>query len=148
MKKYAKMKNLTENRDKVENSAWCKELSGQLKSRGYAKYKNLRMRSEAEISTFLNEYALNLVRTMKSSGYDLAKGSEIGTAHIDRDGRLVKAGSATHRFCVARIVGLKRFPLRVVGIHEDWAKVAALPGKRLTLDRLVVKLREIERSCQ
>ena len=106
------------------------------------------MRSEAEIRTFLNEYALNLIRTMESSGYDLEKGSEIGTAHIDRDGRLVKSGSATHRFCVARIVGVKRFPLRVVGIHEDWARAAASPGKQLSLDQLVVKLREIERSCQ
>ena len=148
MEKYLKIKDLTENQDKVENSAWYKELSEQLKSIGYAKYKNLRLCSDSEVSIFLNEYVLNLVRSMQTSGYDLEKGAEIGTAHIDRDGSLVKSGSATDRFCVARIVGLKRFPLRVVGIHEDWAKAAALPENGLKLDRLVAKLRETEKSYQ
>jgi len=57
---------------------------------------------------------------MSQSGYCLEKGADIGTVLINRDGKLDKAGSGDHRFYVARVLGLQRFPVCVVGVHHDW----------------------------
>ncbi|HSF95832.1 MAG TPA: hypothetical protein VLA52_12475, partial [Thermohalobaculum sp.] len=97
-------------------------------------------RSAAEIEAFLRDYVLDLVASMEHRGYDVEKGGEFGSAQIGADGQLVKSGSGTHRFCVARLLGLTRFPLRVVGIHAGWA--AGVEGG-LTVAELGKRLKEI-----
>jgi hypothetical protein len=140
--KLRKVRDLIDHRADPENSGWSRELHQQLRDRGRAKHKGTRMRSSAEIVSFLRGYALGLIETMERDGYDMEKGAEIGTAQIDGEGRLIKSGSGTHRFCVARALGLESFPLRVVGVHEDWVRAKA-PGGGMTVDRLAEGLHEI-----
>jgi hypothetical protein len=113
----------------------------QLASRGHARHKDMVMRTDAEIDAFIEYHALGMVNALAELGYDLRKGDEIGAAVIDPEGRLVKAGSATHRFCAARILGLKAFPLRVTGIHEDWVPKIRQGDGPLTASQLCSSLK-------
>jgi len=55
-------------------------------------------------------------------GYVEGRSNDLGTIVIHSNGHLLKGPGATHRFYMAKILGLKNIPLIVAGIHEDWAR--------------------------
>jgi len=141
-KRHRKIADLIANRHCPQESLWRKELMAQLASRGHARHKNMVMRTDAEIDAFIENYALGMVNALAYSGYDLRKSDEIGAAMIDPEGKLVKTGSATHRFCAAKILGLRAFPLRISGIHEDWVPKIRQGDGPLTASNLLTSLNE------
>lgn len=118
--KFKKVENFIRNRNDVSSTIWYKELLDELERRGVAGHKKRRMGTVDEIDKFFQSYVFDLVDSMSQSGYCLEKGADIGTVLINRDGKLDKAGSGDHRFYVARVLGLQRFPVCVVGVHHDW----------------------------
>lgn len=125
-RRHQRLENLLATRDAPRRSLWFTELTGDLQRKGVAYYKTRPLRSEAEIDAFLHEM-IALADALATRGFDPRATGYESTAVIDADGMLVKTGSGNHRFCLARLVGLRRFPVQIVGAHEDWlrANVAA-----------------------
>lgn len=117
---YPKVKNAVDNRYRIDQSLWYKQLNDDLNSQGYARHKGIKIKNKQELDSFFKNYVLDLIESMETGGYDLDKGAEYGTALIDEHGSLHKAGSGYHRFFVARLVGLKSFPVKIDGVHQVW----------------------------
>ncbi len=138
-----KIENFIANRDDVSRSLWHQKLIRQLTEDGVAKHKSIVMRGAEDIDNFLQHYALDLIRSMESDGYEASKAGDTGAARIDREGNLIKGGSATHRFFVARALGVSKFPMQVCGVHEAWAASVSDADGRLSSDRLAAWVQEI-----
>lgn len=66
----------------------------------------------------------DLYESMKKNGY---KPENHGTneyirVHIGRQGELIFASGGRHRLAIAKILNLKRIPVRVLARHERWQK--------------------------
>lgn len=120
-RRYQRLENLLATRDDPRRSLWFAEMTGDLSRKGVAYYKTRPLRSEAEIDAFLHEM-IALADALATRGFDPGATGFESTAAIDANGTLVKTGSGNHRFCLARLVGLRRFPLQIVGAHEDWLR--------------------------
>ena len=112
---------------------------------GTAIHKALVFRSEAEIRAFLESYVGGLVDSMAKTGYDRSKAHDIGTGIIAADGSIIKSMAGTHRFSVARILGVSPVPLEIMGAHEDWMRAMKVNGN---VDRLREAIREVEAQNQ
>lgn len=128
-------------RDRPKDSLWHDLLLQQLAKTGEAKHKEIRMRSEAEIDDFLRDYVLGLIQSLETSGYDENCAPDTGTALIGADGTIHKAHNGNHRFCAARLVGVKSLPLKILGAHEDW--IARVVGPRLDIGKLRLALENV-----
>lgn len=129
-----------QNRD-YRKSFWYKSFIEQLRSSGRAEYKTLSFVSEQEVDNFFENYVLQIVSSMERSGYDPSKGADTGGAYISATGTIQKSVAGTHRFCIARILGVKRMPVQILGAHENWFKERV--GAR-GLDGLAAALRIVE----
>ena len=136
--------------DDLRASLWFRELSDDLASTGIASYKRRRLRSEAEIIAFLDSYMLGMIdsymlgmiESFRTTGFDVSKSGFEPTAVIDAEGNLMKTGSGNHRFCIAVLLDLPRFPLLIVGAHEDWVR-RHIAGP-LTVEKFAAQRPEIE----
>ncbi len=118
--KYQKVKNFVENRKNYKESDWYLELLSSLKEKGFARHKNILMRSESDIDDFMLNYVLSLLDSLERDGFDRRKGGGLGRVLIGKDGSIHKCTSGRHRFYSSRILGIKPIPVRVAGVHEDW----------------------------
>ena len=140
--RYRLLEDLVANRTDLRASLWFQEFSGELASRGAASYKRRRLHSEAEILEFLGSYMLGLIESLRKTGFDVAKSGFEATAVIDAEGNLMKTGSGNHRFCIATLLDLPRFPLVIVGAHEAWVR-RNIEGP-LTVEKVVAQLPRVE----
>lgn len=118
--RYRKVADFIANMDTPSTSQWYRDLSAELAQTGLARHKKIKMQSEAEILDFLNDYVAALITSLKTKGYSDPQGGFESTAVINAEGAICKAGSGNHRFNMAHALGIDRFPLVIVGIHEAW----------------------------
>lgn len=118
--RYLRVADFVRHKDDVTQSAWYRDLMADLAQDSVARHKEIAMRSEAEVVAFLQGYVGKLVNSLATEGYRPDAVGFESTAVIDAEGRLCKAGSGNHRFNIAKVIGVDRFPLRVVAAHEDW----------------------------
>lgn len=142
MGNYPKVRDALENRQRIEQSVWYRQLTDELEAKGYARHKRIRLYDKQDIDRFFRDYVLGLIETMESKGYDLDKGAEYGTALVAKDGALHKSGSGYHRFYVARIVGVKSFPVKIDGVHPEWFDRHV--GDKKNLIKLATALKTVE----
>ncbi len=140
MKKYRIIEDFVLNRENIERSAWSHMLHKRVSKRGFARHKGILMRSSEDIDAFLRGYVLQLLESLEKGGYDEDKGGELGAGRIDMSGQLVKSGGATHRFLIARMLGVKKFPLMITGVHEAWVTSVAAVNGQLSGESLAAKL--------
>lgn len=140
---YRKIADVIACRDDPSRSNWFKDLMAELDRTGIAVHKGLTFRSEAEVRGFFANFVGGLIDSMERSGYDITKGADIGTAMIGEDGSLIKSDAGNHRFSVARILGVPRIPLEILGAHEKWMRDMGI-GR--DLDKLRAGLRQVEES--
>lgn len=142
---YGKIADFIQHRDDPARSLWYRDLVDELERTGTAIHKALVFRSEAEIRAFLESYVGGLVDSMAKTGYDRSKAHDIGTGIIAADGSIIKSVAGTHRFSVARILGVSPVPLEIMGAHEDWMRAMKVNGN---VDRLREAIREVEAQNQ
>lgn len=142
--KYQKVADLIAHRGDCERSAWFADLVRELERDGRAQHKLVVMLT-LDVHAFFERYVLPNVDSMERSGYDPTLAPDLANAMVGADGALHKANKADHRFYVARILGVERVPMRVIGVHEHWAQDHDLCIDEHDLDRLVAAVREVER---
>lgn len=120
IEKYRRVEDFIQNRRDLKSTIWYRDLVHELEHRGVATHKTLRMYGTDDIYNFFKTYVCELIESMSRTGYCLRKGADLGAVIINRHGTLEKAGSGNHRFYVAKVLGLQRFPVRVTGVHSDW----------------------------
>ncbi len=118
--RYLRVQDFIEHRNEVEDSAWYRDLIADLNRTGRALHKTIVMRSRADILSFLNGYVGTLVSSLESEGFSPESGGYESVAVIDANGAICKSGSGNHRFNISHALDLPTFPLRIVGVHEDW----------------------------
>ncbi len=123
---YLKMKDVFENRENLTSSQTYDDIARNIADNGFFKHKKFVIRTIDEIEDFIRQCYLDIMVSMDEFGYLDDKKSEfatsgLGSAFVDRDGKILKAMGASHRFAAAQIVGLNDpFPFRVLGVHSDW----------------------------
>jgi hypothetical protein len=134
---YQKVKDIIANRHQFERSLWYRMLTDELAAKGYAHHKKLKFFNKQDIACFFKEYVLGLIESMELEGFNYQKGPEYGVALIAGDGSLHKSGSGNHRFYIAKIVGVKSYPLKIGGVHQEWFNRYVHDNKNI-----LMKLRE------
>ncbi|MBN8632067.1 MAG: hypothetical protein J0L76_14585 [Rhodobacterales bacterium] len=142
---YGKIADFILHRSDPARSVWYRDLLAELERTGTATHKALVFRTEAEIRGFLENYVGGLVDSMAKTGYDRSKAHDIGTAIVAADGSIIKSVAGTHRFSVARILGVSPVPLEILGAHEDWMRAKKVNGD---LNQLRKAIREVETQNQ
>lgn len=113
--RYRRVRDLLDQREDLRASAWHQQLVCDLRERGVATHKRLSMHSEGEID------------------------------QVGKDGELHKSGSASHRFYIAQLLGVKPIPVRIAGVHSGCWSSRPNRGVRAGLTQL---LRDVERNHQ
>lgn len=131
----------------INDTVWFEKLSMQLDSTGVAHHKAIEMRSATEITTFLQTYVQTMVDDLAANGFDPSHTGFESTALVDADGNLCKSGSGNHRFSICKVLGTSRFPLKIVGMHEDFF-ANRRPQNRATVETVVDLLSEVESAHQ
>lgn len=144
--KYRRLQDFVCKLDQPEQSLWYQYLLGILKEQGTASHKHVRMESEQDIKLFFRNYAVPLVQSLRADGYRYRKGDEVGSIAIGRDGTVYKVGGATHRFYLARLIGLHSVPVRVAFVHRDWLRANGLTLLPADRHRLLASLRRLAGS--
>ncbi|MGD1886641.1 MAG: hypothetical protein ACFB01_05880 [Cohaesibacteraceae bacterium] len=126
--RYIKLVDFIEADGNVKETVWYREMVADVKQKGEARYKRVRLRDEDAVLEFLRGYVTALVHSMRINGYDDPNGGYEATGMIDASGSICKTEHGDHRFCIARILGLERFPLKIIGIHEDHFGSGHSPG--------------------
>ncbi|AEG31701.1 hypothetical protein [Thiomicrospira cyclica] len=119
--RYQIISDFIQNIDNYEQSIWFKKLVTDLHQKGEARHKKLSMTNLDEVHAFFNGYVIALYESLIADGFDLSKGKDVAKVYIDADGDILKGESGFHRFAIARIVGIKKMPVRVQGVHALWA---------------------------
>ncbi len=143
--KYQKIENLIANAANIHRSDWFEKLNRDLMKYGRARYKGIFMNRAEEIDAFFQDYFMGMIDSMRTGGYDEEKAPDTGQCQIDEHGNLIKSGVATHRFCVAKILGIQEVPWKVAGVHAAWGASVSDGRGRLSGDRLV---EEVQRVAQ
>ncbi len=120
--RYRKIADFVERQNYLKETLWFRDLRNELNRTGRATHKDIVMRTEDDILGFLQNYVLALIVSLRDEGFLPDHDGFASSAVIDAQGRICKSGSGNHRFNIARALRLPRFPLRIVGIHEDWAR--------------------------
>ncbi len=126
--KYRKVADVVEKYPRYQTSAWYHELLKTLADEGAAFHKRIVMRSRREIDDFFVRYVLPLIESMRDEGYRGDKAPDPLYVLIGSHGELYKAGQGNHRFYVARLVGVRRLPVRVTA-------ASAPPGNAANRDQ-------------
>ncbi|WP_353472240.1 hypothetical protein PVT71_13160 [Salipiger sp. H15] len=136
--RYHRVADFLRHRADVAQSAWHRDLLAELAQEGVARHKEVEMRSPAEVDAFFDGYVLPLIDSLERDGYRAEAEGYASTAVIGPAGEIIKTGSGNHRFCIAKVLGLARFPLKVVGAHEDWVarELGADPSTEAVLHAL------------
>lgn len=119
-RRFALLADLAQHRADPRASLWYREMMDALRQKGSARYKTRAFYSEEEILTFLTGTMFALFDSIRTSGFNAAESAYDSCAVIGPGGKLIKTGSGNHRFCISRLVGLKSFPVTIVGACESW----------------------------
>ncbi|WP_420862094.1 hypothetical protein [Algirhabdus cladophorae] len=141
--KFQRVADFVAHKETPEKSIWYQNLAAQLAKTGIAKHKDIEMRSSSEIDTFFETYVEPLIKDLAKNGYVPDHTGFESTAVIAQDGTLIKSGSGNHRFYICKILGIRRFPLRIVGMHEDYFKAHART-ETITADAVIDLLGPVE----
>lgn len=117
--KFKRVLSLIENRNNYKQSKWYQQLLSQLNENKPINHKAFTVESTKQLNSLFDNYLIPLVDSI-SNGYQNELSVELGTAIINKDGMILKGPGATHRFYIAKILGIEEFPLRIKGIHKDW----------------------------
>jgi hypothetical protein len=131
-------------REAPETTIWFDMLKQELDAKGIARHKDIAMQSDTEIVEFLTGYVGGIFDSLQSEGFREDKTGYASTAFITDRGALAKSGSGNHRFVIARILGLRRYPLRIVGAHEDW--LPGLSDQPQDIPSLVAAFKPVEQA--
>lgn len=145
--RYQKIVDFIQHNDNVGQSRWYQDLLQALTQDGVARHKTIKMHSDADIREFLHGYVGGLITSMQTEGYNDPDGGYDSCAVINQNGVICKSGSGNHRFCISKILELDRFPLRIVGMHENWPMLEKL-GSTPSADSILGLIPEIEARHQ
>lgn len=145
---YNSILDLIHKRENYKNSNWYQEMLVHLSRNGEVMHKKILIKCESELDHFFENYVLDLINSMESDGYRLDKGAEVGSAMVGTDGELHKSGSGGHRFYSAKILGVKPFPIRIVGVHRCWFRTLNIPNRSSGLAKLYDALLEVGEKHQ
>lgn len=85
----------------------------------------LGMRSVDELAEYYRGHVDRLFRVIEKDGFQpgsLRKRIHPVYAHIRRNGEFIWGTGGNHRFAIARILGLRRIPIRIHLRHEQWQR--------------------------
>ena len=117
---FSRIADLSKHKSDYKKSIWYNEVSADIDKFGKHMHKKICLSSTQDAETFFEEYALELINSMETSGYDEKRARDYGTAIIGKSGEVYKSGSGRHRFSAAKIAGTPRFPLRIIGVHMQF----------------------------
>lgn len=142
MPTYRKMENFL-GCSSVQDSHWYLELVRNLEFRGIARHKNLILRTRGEILRFLKQYKSDVVESIGDRGFVLQAGEPLEpSAVIAEDGSVLKGSKGNHRFAVARLLNVERFPLKIVGVHRIYLDNLGIDiAEKDAISRLLISLR-------
>lgn len=118
--KYKLAKDLVRNLDDYKKSVWFKKLSDDFSSGKQASYKHSRFDSIEGIEIFFKTYLVPMAVSLRDKGYDQTLTNEKCKCYVSGDGALMKGENGRHRLAFAKALNIKRFPLTIFGVHEDW----------------------------
>jgi len=119
--KFNRILNLIENKNNYEQSKWFQLAEIELSLKKEIIHKAFVIKNIDQLNSLFKDYLIPLIDSMEI-GYRAELSKDLGTAIINSDGIILKGPGATHRFYIAKILGLDNFPLKVVGVHVDWIK--------------------------
>ena len=143
---YRNASDYARNLDDVRKTQLFREIREAIATEGKYRYKNEWITDVEDIPRFFDRYWGNLYNSMLSSGYDASRADDIGKCYVATDGQLIKGENARHRLAVARLTGVRSFPLLVFGVSENWYRDRV--GDALDKPRLLEKLKEVEAGYQ
>lgn len=143
--RWEKIGDFVRNKDRITETLWYRALTEDLDRNGVAMHKKIAMRSRDEIEDFLIGYVRALVESLQTEGFKPDRDGDgyASTAVVNADGTLCKTGSGNHRFVMCKVMGIDRFPLKIVGAHEDWVRTR-FGRLDVTTETLIPALAEIE----
>ncbi|MCC1492087.1 hypothetical protein [Cognatishimia sp. F0-27] len=141
--RYRKIADFVQHRGSPQDSLWFQALAEDLSRDGVALHKTQKMHTEAEIHAFFTGYVEPMIDSLRTEGFKPEFSGYESSAVIGADGRLYKTGSGNHRFNIARVIGLDRFPLMVLGMHEAYF-TAKHAGRPATTDTMLALITEVE----
>lgn len=110
---YLLMRNLIFSYPSINQSEIFLNLSRKLNCLGKANFKKYVFDSHLEIQNFINYYYHDVVISIKINGFVYKKTREVGSCGIGPNGELIKSLYGRHRFSIAKIFGVSKFPLIV-----------------------------------
>jgi hypothetical protein len=146
MKTFKRIADLHDCWPDVKRSLWFRELCEEIERSGSGRHKHRRFFSSETAAAFLAEYGEDLLGSMARDGYVLRDGDDLPFCFIGAKGDIHKAHKGRHRLCAAKVLGIDRFPLLVVGMHEDFYSERV--GKRVDLNRIREALRGVEAQAR
>lgn len=117
---YSLIADLFEHKSDYKKSFWYKKISADIEEFGKHMHKKICLKSTQDVEAFFEGYALDLINSMKTTGYDEEKAKDYGAAIIGKNGEVYKSRNGRHRFAAAKIVDTPRFPLRIIGVHMQF----------------------------
>ncbi|MEM7462680.1 MAG: hypothetical protein AAF362_08350, partial [Pseudomonadota bacterium] len=141
---YLYLDNYIKNQENPRKSIWYKELNDQLLETGIARYRDHQFSSPEQIEEFFENYMRPICVSMKTTGYNEQLPADIPKCFVGKDGELIKGMHGRHRFAIAKSLGVKRFPLQIIGVHEKWFNENV--GVTLDLNALRRAYREVEKN--
>ncbi len=118
--KVHRIVDLVRERHRPEASAWWHFHTSKLEGKGVLRLRDRTVRDEAGLAQYVAEYLLPLIESIERDGWRDDRATSPGYALIGPDGSLHKAEKGTHRFAIARAVGVPLVPLRVRCVHHAW----------------------------
>lgn len=131
-----------------KDSFWYHELIKEVETVGYAKHKNFLMHNKNDVINFFYSYFFPLIESFTKHGFSDSRTSDYGTCVIDKDLNILKSSAAMHRFSLTKELGIKEFPLKIIGINRSVYN-SAIRNKaenKNTLELLSDLIRKIEHA--
>ena len=113
---------VTHHRTTPTQSLWFREACQKLEEHPAIGYNGWTLRSPRDVERVLMDVMLPLIDSVERHGFRTEVSADRGFVVIGADGAVLKAKVATHRFYIARALGLPTFPVRVSVVHEDWLR--------------------------
>ena len=143
--KYLNVSDYVAHYPDFRSSRWYAEYAQALARKGSLGHKKFLVRSTAELDRLFEDYIAGLHDSLRDKGYVQLPGVDIGSAVVDREGRLMKVGSGTHRFFFARELGVSPVPLVVRFVHILWLERLGITLDPADRDRLVDAVEDVGR---
>lgn len=134
MKHVSLVQDLLDSLPDYRRSRWFQSHLDAIAQGNPTKHKEQPLATESDVCQFFETSLLPMVEGIRRHGYDSARYPVEGRCFIGPEGEIFKGLASRHRFAVALLTGVRRFPLRVSGVHEAWAKRHL--GRRFDLARL------------